>query len=181
MKKKKGYIYILIHPTQYGYLKIGETKRTPEERARELTQICKTGLVGRYMVAYSLEVNDSKLVETIVHKKLKRHRVTGFREFFHYELKSAIKVIEDVVEKLKKQSKIDFDEEAPEIWWNSLTPSWQQVFKKYIKRKLKPEKEDLLKGVDMIISYSRNNNVRKIIAELILDRDYSNGIERWYQ
>ncbi len=32
-----GHIYILMNPTMPGYLKIGMTTRSPEERARELS------------------------------------------------------------------------------------------------------------------------------------------------
>jgi len=178
---KQGYVYILIHPTQYGYLKIGETKRTPEERAKELTQQCKTGLAGRYTVAYEIEVDDSKLVEIVVHKKLKHHRITDDREFFHYELKAAIKVIEGAIEHLKTMPEIEFYELVPEIWWNNLSPSWQQTFKRYVKMKYMPSKEALLKGVYMVINYSRIDKIREKVIELISNKNYSKQIEKWYK
>ena len=36
MNTKQGYVYILINPSLKGLLKVGQTKKDPEERAREI-------------------------------------------------------------------------------------------------------------------------------------------------
>ena len=40
---KQGYVYILINPSLKGLLKVGQTKKDPEERAKECEEILKKG------------------------------------------------------------------------------------------------------------------------------------------
>jgi 5-methylcytosine-specific restriction endonuclease McrA len=101
---KAGYIYILINASlQENTIKIGRTKRDPKERAKELS--VQTGLPSEFIVAYSQIVNDDKKAESLIHRKLNKHRVTGLRkdrnrEFFSLPLEQAIKVVNDVVNKI---------------------------------------------------------------------------------
>ena len=70
-----GWVYISINPSlQKNYLKIGYTRRTPEVRARELSE--DTGTPTEFLVAYKRQVYDCEKVESLVHKALHRYRIT---------------------------------------------------------------------------------------------------------
>ncbi len=90
-----GLIYILINPSlPTNMLKIGATSRTPEERAKELSE--GTGIPTEYVVAYDESVSDWKLAEQAIHKRLEQKRVRNNREFFSIPLKEAITVVSEV-------------------------------------------------------------------------------------
>lgn len=89
-----GYIYILINASFEGLVKIGETMRSPEERARELSQ--GTGIPSPFLVAYSKQVSDSVKAEKMLHQKLDQFRIRSNREFFRISLEEAIKHMEAV-------------------------------------------------------------------------------------
>jgi len=176
-----GYVYVLIHPIQDGYVKIGQTKLSPDERARQLTNQCGTGLAGKYIVAYKYECDNPEYLESIVHARLEGCRVTSCREFFECNVESAIDTIRETVEQLKTQTKVDFNSKSRSIWWNSLTPPWKQVFRGSIHVKLTPEKEQLMEGIFNIISYCRDKDIRESVADSIKDnKDFSKKIEKWY-
>lgn len=93
----EGWIYILINPAlKKDLLKIGKTKRQPEERAKELST---TGIPTEFHVAYELEVNNCDKVEAIIHKRLSNYRYTRNREFFKIPLRKAILILNDIAEK----------------------------------------------------------------------------------
>ena len=74
-----GYVYILINASyQKDYLKIGYTRRTPEIRAKELSE--DTGTPTEFIVAYQKQVYDCENAETLVHKALHRYRVTYYHK-----------------------------------------------------------------------------------------------------
>jgi hypothetical protein len=50
MNTKQGYVYILINPSLKGLLKVGQTKKDPEERAKEISQ--GTGVPTHYFVEF---------------------------------------------------------------------------------------------------------------------------------
>lgn len=174
---KKGYVYVLIHPIQDGYVKIGQTKMKPEERAKQLTNQCGTGLVGKYVVAYRHPHDNPEELERIVHDRLDWCRITSCREFFHCNVETAIEIIKDTAEQLKRQTR-NFD--VPVIWWNSLTPTWKQVFRKNIEIIFNPGKEDLMEGVFNIISYCREEKIRELISKEITKKYFYRDIENWY-
>lgn len=195
---KKGYVYVLIHPIQDGYVKIGQTKMKPKERAKQLTNQCSTGLVGKYIVAYSHEYPNPEYLESIVHERLKDCRVTSCREFFHCNVETAIKIIKETVELLNTQTKINFDLDnpierwdkikqtesinlnAPSIWWNSLTPPWKQVFRKYMEEEFNPENEELMEGVFNIITFCRDKDIRESVSKAIEEKNFSTSVGKWY-
>ena len=91
--KEPGHIYILVNPSMEGLVKIGETTREPEERAKELSQA--TGVATPFFVAYSIVVGDCHSAEEYVHAVLE---CNGFkrspnREFFQIPLRTAIEVL----------------------------------------------------------------------------------------
>ena len=95
------YIYILINPSFKGLLKIGRTDRSPEERARELSN--SSNMPTPFVVAYDEEVPDSQVAEKLVHDELMRQgfRVNDSREFFSIPLKHAIQVVSQIAEQVR--------------------------------------------------------------------------------
>jgi hypothetical protein len=93
-----GHIYLLLNPTMPGYLKIGMTKRTPDERARELSQ--SSGVAVPYAVAYSEEVLNCEVAESMIHTRLAKFRVNRGREFFHLPLQEAIRELTVIAEEV---------------------------------------------------------------------------------
>ena len=55
--------------------------------------LSSTGVLSSYEVLFSLPVFNQFVVESKIHKKLKKYRVS--KEFFSVDMKTAIKVIED--------------------------------------------------------------------------------------
>jgi hypothetical protein len=178
---KNEYVYILVHPVQDGYLKIGATTRTPEERAKEITAKASTGLVGKFIVAYEFEVEDCQYIERLVHYKLRKYRVNSNREFFYIKLFRAIKIIEEVIKEVKTQKKIDFLPDDDFFWWDNLPFKWKQILLSNINTiEYKPEEEEILEAINMVIKYCRNNTIRKKVSNLISNRDFVKNSKSWY-
>lgn len=104
----KGYIYILINPSlQKNFLKIGRTTRTPDLRAEELSE--GTGMPSEYVVVYERWVSNCEMVEALIHDKLKNCRITSIRpdrnrEFFRLPVKEAIKIVDEIIEKVELEA-----------------------------------------------------------------------------
>ena len=98
MPERQGYIYAMINPSIKGMVKVGKTKRDPEERARELS--AHTGVPAAYMVAYATEVGDCDRAERYVHSKLaeRNYRVSNNREFFSAPLNAIIGIMMEAVQ-----------------------------------------------------------------------------------
>lgn len=95
----KGWIYILSNNSlKKDLLKIGKTTQTPEKRAAQISS--RTGVPAPYVVAYKMQVSDCDTVELWVHNRLSKYRHS--KEFFELPLEEAIKVVSEVVSKLKK-------------------------------------------------------------------------------
>jgi len=182
----RGVIYILINAVQEGYLKIGKTSRTAQERANELNRQGKTSLAGKHIVAYEEEVENYDLVEYLVHEKLKKHR-TNSKEFFHISLRDAINTVRLVIVEMEKQRKMGNMETAPPkasnpfSWWGNLNKVWKQIFKSHLILNYNPTDSELIEGITNIIYYSRNQELRTLISKLIIDKDYQRKIGAWYE
>ncbi|EPP7234245.1 GIY-YIG nuclease family protein [Shigella flexneri] len=94
-KKKMGWIYI-VKTDDNVYLKIGRTAKHPMERAKSLSS---TGVLSSYEVLFSLPVFNQFIVESKIHKKLKKYRIS--KEFFSVDINTAIKTIEEECHKEK--------------------------------------------------------------------------------
>lgn len=82
----EGYVYILSNPSMPGLVKIGRSKRWPEERAKQLHQ---TGVPTPFAVVdYQFSPNSQEL-ERWVHDALSDHRVSDRREFFKCSIADA--------------------------------------------------------------------------------------------
>jgi hypothetical protein len=97
----EGYIYILFNRAfQNDHYKIGMTTKTPEERAREISN--GTGVPRAFEVLYEQRVLDCQRAERLLHQRLHQCRSASNREFFQIPLKVAIKALEDVADEIGK-------------------------------------------------------------------------------
>jgi GGDEF domain-containing protein len=83
------------------------TTRKPDLRAKELSE--GSGVPAPFVVAYAREVSNCEGAEAIIHDKLKTYRVTRTRhdrnrEFFNLPLHQAIKIVEEIIEKLEPET-----------------------------------------------------------------------------
>jgi hypothetical protein len=101
----RGHVYILINACMRGYLKIGQTARTPEERARELSAV--TGVPVPFEVAYAEELYYFEEAEREVHARLEQFRVNDKREFFVLSTREAIEIVREVVSKWRRKEEAE--------------------------------------------------------------------------
>lgn len=83
----KGHVYILVNSAFSNLVKIGYTTKNPQERAGELSG---TGTPSRFIVAYSVLVNDCEMIEAEMHQFFSKFRHNEDREFFNISAKDAI-------------------------------------------------------------------------------------------
>ena len=93
------WVYILSNPTSPGLLKIGYTKQTPEERAKQISSA--TGVALPYKVEWAYKCFNGETVEREVHHKLKSQRVNNNKEFFQISLEEAKETINLIGNKFK--------------------------------------------------------------------------------
>jgi len=93
------WVYILSNPTQPGLLKIGYTKKLPEERAKQISSA--TGVALPYKVEWAYQCFNGEMVEREVHHKLKAQRVNNSKEFFQISLEEAKETINLIGSKFK--------------------------------------------------------------------------------
>ena len=93
------WVYILENDSQPGLLKIGYTKLTPDERAKQISNA--TGVPLPYKVAWAYRCFNGELLEGEVHHALKKYRVNNQREFFQIELDEAKETIKLIGENFK--------------------------------------------------------------------------------
>ena len=86
------WVYVLENETLPGLLKIGYTKLTPDERAKQISTA--TGVPLPYEVAWAFRCYNGELLEGEVHHALKNYRVNNQREFFQIGLDEVIETIE---------------------------------------------------------------------------------------
>lgn len=91
----EGFVYVLTNEFMPGIVKIGYTNRSPEKRAWELYEK-RTGVPGRFRVAYRFKCNDAKSLERKVHNALISNRVNAYREYFNVDVDRAKQVIESL-------------------------------------------------------------------------------------
>tara|TARA_B100001059_G_scaffold226776_1_gene255710 strand:+ start:930 stop:1394 length:465 start_codon:yes stop_codon:yes gene_type:complete len=100
-KKGEGdqWVYVLKNSSMPGLYKVGYTKLTPDERAKQLSNA--TGVPVPYEVAWAYRCFNGELLESEVHHAMKPYRVNNQREFFRIRLGD----IQEIVEKIGKQFK----------------------------------------------------------------------------
>ena len=85
------WVYVLSNPVQPGVYKIGYTKLTPDERAKQISNA--TGVALPYEVAWAFACFNAEQLEGAVHHALAEYRVNTQREFFQIDLDKAISSI----------------------------------------------------------------------------------------
>lgn len=90
MSDRAGTVYVVINDRDPYLVKVGCTKKSAEERARELRT---TGVPSHFMVVFDLYVDDARAVEHAVHAELRDTRYEPDREFFTCGPKTAINTL----------------------------------------------------------------------------------------
>lgn len=93
------WVYVLSNPAQPGLLKIGYTKTTPDERAKQISNA--TGVPLPYEVAWAYRCFNGELLEGEVHHALSKYRVNNQREFFSIDVETAKEVISNIGKNFK--------------------------------------------------------------------------------
>jgi hypothetical protein len=113
-----GYIYMYWYPPNFGYLKIGRTKKSPDERFKEWEKKCKHPVEDANR--HSRFVKHVALVEKLVHAELRDRRVQEIgcacekihQEWFLVNPTQALKVL-DKFAKYMDQAPYDLTEADP--------------------------------------------------------------------
>lgn len=108
LKKKNGWVYIAKCST-HNYLKIGRTSKTPEDRAKSLSN---SGVPADYQIIFALQFFDSYQGEKDIFKILNKYRVN--KEFFLIKEEKAVEIISKIWnnerELLKSRLTIDLND-----------------------------------------------------------------------
>ncbi|MGI2936265.1 GIY-YIG nuclease family protein [Vibrio diabolicus] len=101
--ENEGYIYVMrsaMH--EKNVFKIGLTRRTPEERSKELSR--STSAPDHFHVMEEWDVKDCVLAEKLIHERLHDFRVNPKREYFKAPYKVIFRVIDRVIDDLERHS-----------------------------------------------------------------------------
>lgn len=88
-----GFIYVMSNPAYPGSVKIGQTRKDPEERRKELGT---TGVLQDFVLEYRALTEDYESLEKEIHKSLAKYRVRDDREFFSISPPAAINLIREI-------------------------------------------------------------------------------------
>ena len=78
--KAKGIVYVLVNEAMPGYVKIGYTSKSLEQRIRELS--ASTSVPLPFTCSYACTVEDMGFVEGQLHDAFDDNRINPKREFF---------------------------------------------------------------------------------------------------
>lgn len=93
-KDYDSWVYIFSNPAIPNMFKIGYTKQTPDERAKQLSS--STGVAMPYKVEWAFHCFNGEALEREVHNSLESYRVNNNREFFLIPLEEAKTTIEEI-------------------------------------------------------------------------------------
>ncbi|BAD56907.1 GIY-YIG nuclease family protein [Nocardia farcinica] len=91
---RRGVVYVLMNRAMPGYMKIGKTIKTSDERARQLSGA--TGVPEDFEIVFDIVVSDVDQVEKLAHKKLDYARTNKRREFFRVDIRAAIQTVTEI-------------------------------------------------------------------------------------
>lgn len=129
-----GYVYILVNDSMPGLIKIGKTTRNSRTRARELSN--STGVPTPFTIAFELSSEKYEKLESEIHIKLAKYRVSQNREFFKYPVDEAIRLLKELhfqgiteerriakkkLEKAEKTRINCYNESCPQELWIPIT------------------------------------------------------------
>ncbi len=98
-----GYIYLMRNAAHaIDLFKVGRTMRTAAERAKDLSST--SGAVDKFLVANEWWVADCVVAESLVHERLSEYRVNPKREFFKVDFRTAMRVVDSVVQQVNGES-----------------------------------------------------------------------------
>ena len=83
--KPYGYLYCFSNPSMKGILKIGMTKRNPDERLKEANKSDTWKPPTDYELLYSVKCYEPEKKEKFLHKLLDEYRINKNREFFRVD------------------------------------------------------------------------------------------------
>lgn len=86
----RGKIYIMTNDAMPGYVKIGRTSNTLEQRMKDLDT---TGVPLPFRCHYAVEVDDYEVKEKLIHDGFADHRVRPNREFFELAPERAMAIL----------------------------------------------------------------------------------------
>jgi hypothetical protein len=90
----KYWVYILSNESMPNIVKIGITKLTPEERAKQIS--ASTGVPIPFKVEFAFKCHEGEFLENDIHIYLDSYRVNSNREFFKIDINEAIDVIKEI-------------------------------------------------------------------------------------
>lgn len=96
-----GYVYLLSNPAMPGMVKIGFTCGETEKRVAELSS--STSVPLPFVMEYEVFTENPQKYEVMIHEKLKKYRVSTFREFFNIDTNDAIKFINKTIYGTEKE------------------------------------------------------------------------------
>ncbi|MEV1159306.1 GIY-YIG nuclease family protein [Micromonospora chokoriensis] len=123
----RGVIYILANQYMPGLLKIGQTTRDLETRAREISRA--TGVPADFDIVYDEIVSDAGAAEAAIHAQLATARVNKLREFFRLDTRSAIKAVQQVC----KDFAVDEEVEAEGV---EILPQLEARMRRWLRREI---------------------------------------------
>ena len=94
MGKGDSWIYVLSNASMPGAVKIGYTKSTPDERAKQLSS--STGVASPFVVEHAFRCFNAEALEGELHKFFDSYRISNNREFFRLSLKEVKKAVENL-------------------------------------------------------------------------------------
>lgn len=101
--QNEGYIYVMRSAAHdKDVFKVGLTRRSPEERADELSR--STSSPDKFLVVQEWDVDDCVLAEKLIHDKLNEFRINPNREYFKAPYKKIFAIIDEIIEQLRNDS-----------------------------------------------------------------------------
>lgn len=86
----RGKIYIMTNDAMPGYIKIGRTTNTLDQRMKELDS---TGVPLPFRCHFAVEVDDHEVREKLIHDAFADHRARSNREFFTLAPERAVAIL----------------------------------------------------------------------------------------
>lgn len=124
---RRGVIYILANQHMPGILKIGQTTRDVEIRARELSR--PTGVPIDFEIVFDEVVSDVGAAENEIHRRLSGVRINKAKEFFRIGIRDSIKLVREIAALYE----VDERAESNEV---EILPALESRMRRWIRREI---------------------------------------------